>query len=106
MTTVFIILLIVINLGKGLIVLVNKYAPEETTGKKRPPVQSANPGNNQPADRPANGFSGVAANPFENTGETGSRPAGILSHAETAAIIAAVSLATAGQGKVTRIEKI
>lgn len=29
MTTVFAILLIVINLGKGLIVLVNKYAPEE-----------------------------------------------------------------------------
>ena len=32
MTTVFAILLIVINLGKGLIVLVNKYAPEEIKG--------------------------------------------------------------------------
>ena len=29
MTTVFAILLIVIYLGKGLIILVNKYAPEE-----------------------------------------------------------------------------
>ena len=34
MTTVFAILLIVINLGKGLIVLVNKYAPEEIIVKK------------------------------------------------------------------------
>ena len=34
MTTVFAILLIVINLGKGLIVLVNKYAPEEIIAKK------------------------------------------------------------------------
>lgn len=33
MTTVFAILLIVIYLGKGLITLVNKYAPEEVTGK-------------------------------------------------------------------------
>ena len=32
MTTVFAILMIVIYLGKGLIVLVNKYAPEEITG--------------------------------------------------------------------------
>lgn len=35
MTTVFAILLIVINLGKGLIVLVNKYAPEEVIVKKQ-----------------------------------------------------------------------
>ena len=35
MTTVFAILLIVINLGKGLIVLVNKYAPEEIIVKKQ-----------------------------------------------------------------------
>lgn len=34
MTTVFAILLIVINLGKGLIVLVNKYAPEEIIANK------------------------------------------------------------------------
>ena len=33
MATVFAILLIVINLGKALIALVNKYAPEEVTPK-------------------------------------------------------------------------
>ena len=40
MTTVFAILLIVIYLGKGLIVLVNKYAPEEIIAKK--PVAGTN----------------------------------------------------------------
>lgn len=35
MTTVFTILLIVIYLGKGLIVLVNKYAPEEESRKQK-----------------------------------------------------------------------
>ena len=35
MTTVFAILLIVINLGKGLIVLVNKYAPERLLLKNK-----------------------------------------------------------------------
>ena len=35
MTTVFAILLIVINLGKGLILLVNKYAPEAPVENKR-----------------------------------------------------------------------
>ena len=35
MTTVFVILLIVIYLGKGLIALVNKYAPEEIVVKKQ-----------------------------------------------------------------------
>ena len=34
MATVFAILLIVINLGKALIALVNKYAPEEVTAAK------------------------------------------------------------------------
>lgn len=34
MATVFAILLIVINLGKGLIALVNKYAPEEAVPSK------------------------------------------------------------------------
>ena len=34
MTTVFAILLIVIYLGKALIILVNKYAPEEVTPAK------------------------------------------------------------------------
>lgn len=75
MTTVFAILLIVINLGKGLIVLVNKYAPEEVTNKKT--VASA-------------------THPL----------AGSLSGKETAAIVAAISAATGGQGKVVKIEKI
>ena len=44
MTTVFAILLIVINLGKGLIVLVNKYAPEEIIAKK--PVAAGGWGTN------------------------------------------------------------
>lgn len=35
MVTVFCILLIVINLGKGLILLVNKYAPEEVAADKK-----------------------------------------------------------------------
>lgn len=39
MATVFVILLIVINLGKLLINLVNKYAPEETA--KKPALQNA-----------------------------------------------------------------
>ena len=46
MTTVFAILLIVIYLGKGLIVLVNKYAPEEIIAKK--PVAAAVPDRRQP----------------------------------------------------------
>ena len=75
MTTVFAILLIVINLGKGLIALVNKYAPEEVVAKKTV----------APARRPQ---------------------AGSLSGKETAAIVAAVSSATGGQGKVVKIEKI
>ena len=36
MSTVFVILLLVINLGKVLIAVVNKYAPEEVVEKKRP----------------------------------------------------------------------
>lgn len=39
MATVFVILLIVINLGKLLINLVNKYAPEEAA--KKPALQNA-----------------------------------------------------------------
>lgn len=45
MATVFAILLIVIYLGKGLVLLVNKYAPEEET-----PVKAAG----KPAPIPAN----------------------------------------------------
>lgn len=37
MTSVFAILLMVIGLGKGLILLVNKYAPEENTNQ--PPLR-------------------------------------------------------------------
>lgn len=45
MTTVFVILLIVIYLGKGLTILVNKYAPEEIAAIKQPPTHSS--GSNQ-----------------------------------------------------------
>ncbi|MDH6356811.1 OadG family protein [Parabacteroides sp. PF5-9] len=76
MTTVFAILLIVIYLGKGLIVAVNKYAPEEAVVKKQAPVQAKT----------------IA-------------PAGTVPHQEAAAIISAVSFLTGGQGKVTKIEK-
>ena len=76
MTTVFAILLIVIYLGKGLIALVNKYAPEEVVVKKQAAVQ------------------------------TTAAQAGNISGKTTAAIVAAVSMVTGGQGKVTKIEKI
>lgn len=76
MTTVFAILLIVIYLGKGLITLVNKYAPEEVIVKKQTVTQAA------------------AAQTGNVSGKT------------TAAIVAAVSMVTGGQGKVTKIEKI
>lgn len=77
MTTVFAILLIVIYLGKGLIALVNKYAPEEVVVKKQ----------------------AVAV-------RTTAAQAGNISGKTTAAIVAAVSMVTGGQGKVTKIEKI
>ena len=76
MTTVFAILLIVINLGKGLIALVNKYAPEEVFVKRQTATQTTAP-------------------------QTGS-----ISGKTTAAIVAAVSMVTGGQGKVNKIEKI
>ena len=81
MTTVFAILLIVIYLGKGLIVLVNKYAPEEIIAKK--PVAAA-----------------VRATPTQTTA------IGSLSGQETAAIVSAISAVTRGQGKVIKIEKV
>lgn len=77
MTTVFAILLIVIYLGKGLIALVNKYAPEEVVVKKQ-----------------AAAVRTTAAQARNISGKT------------TAAIVAAVSMVTGGQGKVTKIEKI
>ena len=68
MTTVFAILLIVIYLGKGLITLVNKYAPEEVIVKKQVTTQP------------------VAA------GQSGNIPG-----KTTAAIVAAVSMVTGVQ---------
>ena len=53
MATVFAILLIVIYLGKGLIALVNKYAPEEVV----PAKQAANP----PAAIPGNIMAAISA---------------------------------------------
>lgn len=79
MTTVFIILLIVINLGKGLIVLVNKYAPEEIVVRKQATPQT------QPLQ------------PARMTG---------ITNQTTVAIVSAVSAVTAGNGKVVKIEKI
>ena len=73
MLTVFAILLIVINLGKGLILLVNKYAPEEVVAKKAAPVAATVP---------------------------------TMAPTEAAAIVSAVSVLTAGKGKVVKIEKI
>ncbi len=81
MTTVFAILLIVINLGKGLIVLVNKYAPEETVAKKQAPVARA------PQAQAIGVIGGLATQ-------------------ETPANVSAISTVTYGQGKVIKIEKV
>lgn len=75
MATVFAILLLVIGLGKGLIFLVNKYAPEESAVPKTI--------RNQPAGGDNSNLPGQT----------------------TAAIVAAVSVFTGGNGKVTKIEK-
>lgn len=77
MTTVFAILMIVIYLGKGLIVLVNKYAPEDIIFKKQTTPQR----------------------------QTAAPAAGITNQA-TAAIVSAVSVMTGGKGKVVKIEKL
>lgn len=77
MATVFVILLIVIYLGKALIWAVNKYAPEEKGTKKVAKVAAA-----------------VKA------------PTNALSSQETAVIVSAVSMATQGLGKVVKIEKL
>ncbi|MDD2954341.1 MAG: OadG family protein [Parabacteroides sp.] len=84
MTTVFAILLIVINLGKGLIALVNKYAPEEIIAKK--PVATA--------------VRVQTATPTQATA------IGNLSGQEAAAIVSAISAVTRGQRKVIKIEKV
>ncbi|MDR2679479.1 MAG: OadG family protein [Tannerella sp.] len=76
MITVYFILLLVIGLGKGLIMLVNKYSPEQV----------------------------VAARPARNTTNApGDHKA--LPDQTTAAIVSAVSVLTGGHGKVTKIEK-
>ena len=87
MTTVFAILMIVIYLGKGLIVLVNKYAPEEIIVKKQttPQRQTAAPAGGQTAT---------------------STPAAGITNQTTAAIVSAVSVMTGGKGKVVKIEKL
>lgn len=77
MATVFVILLIVIYLGKALIWAVNKYTPEEEGTKKVAKVAAA-----------------VKA------------PTNALSSQETAVIVSAVSMATQGLGKVVKIEKL
>ena len=77
MATVFVILLIVIYLGKGLILAVNKYAPEEETVKKA-----------------------------VHTAPVVTAPVNVLSTQETVVIVSAVSAATRGLGKVVKIEKL
>jgi oxaloacetate decarboxylase gamma subunit len=78
MVTVFLILLIVIGLGKGLIKWVNRYIPEDV------------------AVRPAR--SSVAA-PGAGT------PVAGVPNQTVAAIVSAVSVVTGGKGKVTSIEQ-
>jgi oxaloacetate decarboxylase gamma subunit len=74
--TVFLILWMVIILGKGLILAVNKYAPEEEPIKAIPAVVPI-PAREQH-----------------------------ISSSRITAIISAVNLATGGKGKVTKIEKL
>lgn len=79
MTTVFAILLIVINLGKGLIVLVNKYAARRDYCQKT----------------------------SDTTKTDGYIHTGCRHHDQTtAAIVSAVSVMTGGKGKVVKIEKL
>lgn len=85
MTTVFIILLFVIYLGKGLIVLVNKYAPEEIAAKKQIATTACC----------------CTVVPTQASAAFGG-----VSNQETAAIVSAISALTYGQGKVSKIEKI
>jgi oxaloacetate decarboxylase gamma subunit len=75
MLTVFAILLLVIGLGKGLIALVNKYSPEQVVA-----VGPARKAPALPSDK-------------------------VLPEPVTAAIVSAVSVLTAAQGNVTKIEK-
>ncbi|MDR3309227.1 MAG: OadG family protein [Tannerella sp.] len=74
MTSVFAILLLIIWFSKGLIGLVNRYAPEEFVEKTRRPTTVTPMGNGEVASQ------------------------------TTAAIVSAVSVLTAGAGRVTKIE--
>ncbi|MDR3250676.1 MAG: OadG family protein [Tannerella sp.] len=76
MATVYAILLLVIGLGKGLILLINKYAPEEIIAKNVQRATAVTAGNKT--------FPETAA----------------------VAIVSSVSILTGGQGKVTKIEKM
>lgn len=78
MVTVFVVLLIVIGLGKLLINLVNKYAPEEVVKAARPAIVTA-------------GTSGAVGSGVPDS--------------VVAAIVSAVSTVTNGKGKVTSIKK-
>lgn len=82
MTTVFVILLIVINMSKALIFLVNKYAPEEIIVKKH----TASKPKAQKTSAPLSDLASI--NPQT-----------------TAAIVSAISIVTGGKGKVIKIEK-
>lgn len=86
MITVFTILLLLVLLGNLLINIVNRYFPaaEKPAVAQRPPVPL------QTSARPA---------------ETSHPPPGQLHPHVLAAILAAVSTATKGTGRVTRIEK-
>ncbi len=74
--TVFLILWLVIILGKGLVLAVNKYAPEEESTKAIPAIASVPTREQQ------------------------------ISPGKITAIVSAVNLVTGGKGKVTKIEKL
>ena len=76
MITVYFILLLVIGLGKGLIILVNKYSPEQVVTVRPAKDRMRVPAHKALPDQPT-----------------------------AAAIVSAVSVLTGGQGKVTKIEK-
>ncbi len=77
MTAVFVILLLVIYLGKGLIAFVNKFAPELAVQKQTHRQAQA----------------------------TLTHSADAVSGETTAAIVSAISIITGGKGRITKIEK-
>jgi oxaloacetate decarboxylase gamma subunit len=76
MTTVFIILLTVINLSKLLIYLVNKYAPEEESSL-------------------------LLSRQTSNESQTAAVPGDVLT-----AITTAVKMVTSNKGKIVKVEKL